>query len=183
MTRIALTGNIASGKSAVLAVLQEQGYDVLDTDDVAHELLTVKNSKLYDAFKNYDVFEDGEFSRKKLGELVFQDNILRKKLENILHPQIRAEIEKFEGIVAIPLLFETGMQELFDKIIIVYTDDDIRLKRLMCRNNLTKEDAKARMNSQIPQEKKLAMCDFVINNNGNLDELRQNTLRVFGQIQ
>lgn len=183
MTRIALTGNIASGKSAVLAVLQEQGYDVLDTDDVAHKLLTVKNSKLYDAFKNYDVFEDGEFSRKKLGGLVFQDNILRKKLENILHPQIRAEIEKFEGIVAIPLLFETGMQELFDKIIIVYTDDDIRLKRLMCRNNLTKEDAKARMNSQIPQEKKLAMCDFVINNNGNLDELRQNTLRVFGQIQ
>ena len=75
------------------------------------------------------------------------------------------------------------MQELFDKIIIVYTDDDIRLKRLMCRNNFTKEDAKARMNSQIPQEKKLAMCDFVINNNGNLDELRQNTLRVFGQIQ
>ena len=183
MTRIALTGNIASGKSAVLAVLQEQGYDVLDTDDVAHELLTVKNSKLYDTFKNYDVFEDGEFSRQKLGELVFQDNILRKKLENILHPQIRAKIEKFEGIVAIPLLFETGMQELFDKIIIVYTDDDIRLKRLMCRNNLTKEDAKARMNSQIPQEKKLSMCDFVINNNGNLDELRQNTLRVFGQIQ
>ena len=78
MTRIALTGNIASGKSAVLAVLQEQGYDVLDTDDVAHELLTVKNSKLYDTFKNYDVFEDGEFSRKKLGEIVFHDNILRK---------------------------------------------------------------------------------------------------------
>ena len=70
------------------------------------------------------------------------------------------------------------MQELFDKIIIVYTDDDIRLKRLMCRNNLTKEDAKARMNSQIPQEKKINLCDYVIYNNGTVDELRQAILKL-----
>lgn len=178
MTRIALTGNIASGKSAVLAVLQEQGYDVLDTDDVAHKLLTVKNVELYNAFKNYDVFENGEFSRKKLGNMVFQDGALRQKLEEILHPQIRAEIEKFDGIVAIPLLFEAGMQDLFDKIIMVYTDDDIRLKRLMCRNNLTEEDAKTRMNSQIPQDKKINLCDYVIYNNGTVDELRQAILKL-----
>lgn len=178
MTRIALTGNIASGKSAVSAILQENGYDVLDTDDVAHKLLTVKNVELYDAFKNYDVFEDGEFSRKKLGELIFHDNILRKKLERILHPQIRAEIEKFDGIVAIPLLFEAGMQDLFDKIIMVYTDDDIRLKRLMSRNNLTEEDAKMRMNSQTPQDKKVNLCDYVIYNNGTVEELKQTIIKL-----
>lgn len=179
MTRIALTGNIASGKSAVSKILQENGFKVLDTDEVAHKQLTVKNLKLYNAFKNYDVFEDGEFSRTKLGKLVFQDDLIRKELEDILHPQIRKEIENFEGIVAIPLLFEANMQDLFDKIVIVYTDDKIRLKRLMCRNNLTEEDAKARMNSQISQEEKLSMCDFVINNNGTLEDLSVEVKEVF----
>jgi len=168
MTRIALTGNIASGKSAVQKILEEQGHKVLDTDEVAHKLLTVSNKVLFEAFKDYDVFENGEFSRTKLGKLVFSDTNLRKKLEAIMHPMIAKEIENFDGIVAIPLLFEAKMENLFDKIIMVYADDEIRFKRLMKRNNLTADEAQARINSQISQDDKVDLCDYVIKNNGRL---------------
>lgn len=171
MTRIALTGNIASGKSAVSEILKKNGYDILDTDEVAHNLLTITNKELFEAFKDYDVFENGEFSRAKLGKIVFSDKNIRKKLESVLHPQIAREIEKFEGIVAIPLLFEAKMEKMFDKIIMVYTNDAIRLKRLMKRNGFTEEEAKNRMNSQMPQDDKVAQCDYVIYNNGTISEL------------
>lgn len=178
MTRIALTGNIASGKSAVSKILEENGYKVLDTDEVAHKLLTVKNKELFDAFKDYDVFENGEFSRVKLGKIIFSDEILRKKLESVLHPQIAEEIKNFDGIVAIPLLFEAKMEYLFDKIIMVYTDDEIRLERLMKRNDFTEKEAKARMNSQISQDEKADLCDFVIYNNRTFRELETSVLEM-----
>ena len=84
MIKFALCGNIASGKSTVQKFLECNGYKVLDTDCVAHKLLTVKNKALSDEFEKYDVFEDGEFSRVKLGKLVFENPELKKKLENIL---------------------------------------------------------------------------------------------------
>lgn len=178
MTRIALTGNIASGKSAVSKILLENGYKVLDTDEVAHALLTTSNKGLFDAFKDYDVFEDGEFSRVKLGKLVFSDTNMRKKLEAVMHPLIAKEIEQFEGFVAIPLLFEAKMEKLFDKIIMVYTNDNIRLDRLMKRNNLTVDEAQARINSQIPQDEKVSKCDYIIYNNGTQDELKHSVFKL-----
>lgn len=181
MTRIAITGNIASGKSTVQKFLENKGYKVLDTDEVSHELLTVKNSELFEAFRDYDVFENGEFSRFKVGQLIFSDETAREKIASIMHPQIAQEIEKFFAansseeflFVGIPLLFESNMQNLFDKIIFVYTDDDIRLERLLRRNNYTVEHAKARIASQMPQEEKLKKSDFVINNNSSIEELTQ----------
>ncbi len=190
MIKFALCGNIASGKSTVQKFLECNGYKVLDTDCVAHKLLTVKNKALLDEFEKYDVFEDGEFSRVKLGKLVFENPELKKKLENILHPQIREEIKKFFEqnkdekylFVGIPLLFEANMQGMFDKILFVYADDDIRLKRLLARNNYTLTHAKARMNSQMTQEKKIQMSDYIINNNGDLEELYKNLFKLLEQI-
>ena len=179
MKRIAICGNIASGKSTVQRIIEEFGYKVLDTDDVAHELLTVKNQKLFDTFKNLDVFENGEFSRTKLGKIVFSDIQLKEKLEKVLHPQIRQKIVEFfclnndEKIlfVGIPLLFESNMTDLFDVIIFIYTDDDIRLKRLLKRNAYTLEHAKARMNSQMTQERKAQNSNYILYNNGSVEEL------------
>ncbi len=181
MIKIAITGNIASGKSAVQRILEKKNYKVLDTDEVSREILNISNKPLYEAFKNYDVFENGDFSRYKVGQLIFSDEHARKLIANIMHPQIKEIILKFfednksEDIVfvGIPLLFEAKMQNIFDKIIFIYTDDGIRLKRLLNRNNYTLEHAKARMNSQMPQDEKVKLCDYVVYNNGTLNELEE----------
>lgn len=191
MIKFALCGNIASGKSTVQKLLENQGYRVLDTDKVAHELLTVNNSELFLEFKKFDVFENGEFSREKLGKLVFANKEIKQKLENILHPQIREKIKEFFEqnqnekylFVGIPLLFEANMTDLFDKIIFIYADDDIRLKRLLLRNGYSVEYAKARLNSQMRQEEKTQKSDYVINNNGSIEELNVNIIKLFEQIR
>ncbi len=190
MKKIAICGNIASGKSVVQTFFKGQGFKVLDTDDVSHELLTVKNLPLYNAFKDYDVFEDGEFSRYKVGQLIFSDDEARLKIASIMHPQIAEEIKKFfdenknEEIVfvGVPLLFEAGMQWLFDKIIFISADDDIRLARLLERNHYTVEHARARINSQMPQEDKIEQSDYVINNNGTVAELKAALLSLVKQV-
>lgn len=191
MIKFALCGNIASGKSTVQKLLENQGYRVLDTDKVAHELLTVNNSELFLEFKKFDVFENGEFSREKLGKLVFTNKEIKQKLENILHPQIREKIKEFFEqnqnekylFVGIPLLFEANMTDLFDKIIFIYADDEIRLKRLLLRNGYSVEYAKARLNSQMRQEEKTQKSDYVINNNGSIEELNVNIIKLFEQIR
>ncbi len=186
MKKTAICGNIASGKSSVQKILENKGFKVLDTDDVSRKLLTVKNKELYEAFKNYDVFENGEFSRYKTGKLIFSDEKARKLIASIMHPQIRKEIELFfdrhknedRVFVAVPLLFESKMENLFDEIIFIYTNDDIRLERLIKRNNYTKEHALARMNSQLPQDEKVKLCDYVIYNNDNFEELEKQVFKL-----
>ena len=181
MKKFAVCGNIASGKTTVQKFLESKNYKVLDTDSVAHELLTVKNSKLYEKFKNYDVFFDGEFSREKMGQLIFSDSVLRIELEKVMHPKIREKISEFfvENpnedflFVGIPLLFEANMQDLFDKIIFIYTDNELRLQRLIKRNNYTKEHAIARIDSQINQDEKARLSDYIIYNNGDISDLEK----------
>lgn len=190
MKKIAICGNIASGKSVVQNFLAEKGFKVLDTDDVSHELLNINNKDLFESFKDFDVFENGEFSRVKLGKLIFSNKVTKDKLEAILHPQIEEKIKEFfvtnkdEEVVfvGIPLLFEANMQNLFDKILFIYADDEIRLERLIKRNGYTLEHAKARLASQMPQDKKIAMSDFVINNNGTIDEIFITLNRILASI-
>lgn len=191
MKKIAICGNIASGKTTVQKFLEEKGYKVLDTDEVSHKLLTVENKELFDAFRNYDVFENGEFSRYKVGQLIFSDENARQKISSIMHPQIADEIKSFFEknksedfiFVGIPLLFEANMEYLFDKIIFVYAADDIRLARLLKRNNYSIQHAKARMNAQISQDEKVKKCDCIITNNGSMDELNAQVINLFEQIR
>lgn len=189
MMKIALVGNIASGKSTVEKTLQELNFSVLDTDFVAHGLLE-NNAEIMEAFKDYDILTEGKISREKLGKIVFSDEVLKQKLEAILHPQIRAKIQEYFSshsneklvFVSIPLLFEAKMEDLFDRVLFVYTNDDIRLQRLMKRNNYTEEYAIVRMNSQISQDEKVKLADWVIYNNSTVEDLRKMVVNVIEQI-
>ncbi len=180
MIRVAISGNIASGKSEVEKILSNIGYKVLDTDKIAHDLLE-NNQEIINAFKDFDIMENNKISREKLGKIVFSNSEMKSILEDILHPQIKVEIEKFFNLyalekyvfVSIPLLFEAKMDDMFDKIIFVYADDEIRLKRLIARNGYSKDYALKRMNSQISQNEKVAKSDFIIKNNSSLESLKE----------
>ena len=162
MIKVAVVGNIASGKSEFEKYLYKKGFVIFDTDIMAHDIL-IDKPEVSQAFSDYDVFEYGRLSREKLGQLVFNDNDLKSKLESIVHPLILENIENvFKTyndeeyvFISVPLLFEAGWQNLFDKIIFIKTDDDIRLKRLIERNGYDKDYAKKRLDSQMPQDEKI----------------------------
>ena len=182
MIKYAICGNIAAGKSEAEKIFSDMGYKILDTDNAAHELLIEKSDFIIKEFDGLDICEkNGKISRKKLGKIVFSDKKMKEKLENILHPLIKLKIEEFftankneeKVFVSVPLLFESGMENLFDKIIFIYTDDRIRLKRLILRDKYNEEYAKIRMSSQISQDVKIKKSDIVIYNNSSLKDLER----------
>lgn len=192
MLKVAITGNIAAGKSAVEKFLKSKKICLLDTDKVTHKLQESPEviEKITDEFKNFDILEDGKISRPRLAKIVFTDFNAKTALEGILHPLIKDEIRQFflENVgekiafVSVPLLFETGFDKLFDKILLVYTDDEIRLKRLMKRNNMTKANAKIRLNNQMPQGKKFSRSDYIIKNNGTIEELNNQIQKILDEL-
>ena len=181
MIKFAIVGNIASGKSEMERILDKHGFVVLDTDLMAHDVLMDKPD-VAKAFSDYDVFEYGRLSKDKLGKLVFNNDELKKRLEEIVHPYIKEELENaFEVysdesclFVAVPLLFEVGWEDMFDKIIFIKADDETRLKRLIETRGYTKEYAQTRMNSQQNQNEKITKSDYVIENNGTKEEFERN---------
>ena len=181
MIKIAITGNIAAGKSIVEKILKDLHYPVIDTDKIVHDLFIESddlNTELRAAFGDFDICTNHLIDRKKLARIVFSDKKLLSKLEKITHPYIIDEVMKFfeqnadaNFTCVVPLLYEVNWGYLFDKVIMVAADDDIRLARLMERRNLSKEDALKRMNAQIPQDEKIQFADFVIYNNTNYIDL------------
>ena len=175
VTKVAISGNIASGKSQVEKILVGLGFKVYDSDKIAHDVLNSITE-----FYGYDVFSEGKIDRKKLGALVFSNPDIKQKLEKLTHPKIKETIIKiFEEnedekyiFVSVPLLYEAGFENIFDKVIFISVDEDIQLKRLMKRNNLSKKDALARINSQQPQKEKALKADYIIENNKTINDLK-----------
>jgi dephospho-CoA kinase len=197
MLRVGLTGSIATGKSFVSGVLAGLGCHVVDADELARKVVergTDGLRRVSEAFGREVLREDGTLDRAALGSLVFGDEERRALLNSILHPLIMAEqdalLNQWEledprgvGIVDAALLIESGGYRRFDKLIVVHCRPDVQLERLMLRNGLSREDASARINAQLPQEEKLKHADFAVDTSGSFDETRVRVEEVYEQLR
>ncbi|HHA6847562.1 TPA: dephospho-CoA kinase [Staphylococcus aureus] len=187
---IGLTGGITSGKSTVSELLSVFGFKVVDADKAAREAVK-KGSKglaqVREVFGDEAIDENGEMNRRYMGDLVFNHPEKRLELNAIIHPIVRDIMEEekqeylkqgYNVIMDIPLLFENELENTVDEVWVVYTSESIQMDRLMQRNNLSLEDAKARVYSQISIDKKSRMADHVIDNLGDKLELKQNLERL-----
>lgn len=188
---IGLTGSIASGKSTVANMLKDYGLPIVDADLVARVVVepgTPTLQKIVEAFGEIALTEDGAMNRQKIGEIIFNDEEKRKRLNSIIHPAIRQEMLRQRDehiakgaqtvIMDIPLLFESKLQHFVDKILVVSVTEETQLKRLMERNQLSEQEATARISSQLPLSIKEQGADAVINNNGTIEETAEQLQRI-----
>lgn len=183
---IGLTGGIATGKSTVAELLKAHGFKIVDAD-IASRKAVEKGSeglkKVVAEFGEEALTEEGEMNREYIGQQIFYDDLKREKLNAIIHPIVREIMgnekkqylaQGHDVVMDIPLLFENGLEKTVDEVWLVYTSPSIQIDRLMERNQLSIEDAKARIYSQISIDKKSRMADVVIDNFGTKLELKQN---------
>ena len=181
---IGLTGGIGSGKSSVANLLGERGATVIDTDAIAHRLTAPGQAGAAEIGRQFGaefLRDDGALDRDRMRSLVFADAEARKKLENILHPMIRAEVLSAiaastgpYAVLVVPLLVETGAyRELIRRTLVVDCPEELQIERVRQRNNLAENTIRAIMASQASRAARLAVANDVIVNNTGLDALGQ----------
>jgi len=197
MFKIGLTGGIATGKSYVLSVLSELGCDVIDADTVAHRVIEPGRPAYLDIINYFgrDILnEDGSINRAALGAIVFGGKNAREKLNAIVHPRVyEAQEEWFEqvarrdpGAIAVvdaALMIETGSYRRFDKVIVIYCDPELQLRRLAERNGFTREQAQARISAQMPSEEKLKYADYSINTSAGFEDTRRQVEEIYRELR
>jgi len=181
--RVGLTGGIASGKSTVAQRFVELGIPVIDADESSRFVVAPGQSGLVELTKRFGagvLGGGGELDRRALRNLIFADPQLRRDLEAILHPLIRADMARRASaavgpylVMAIPLLVESGNPGQVDRILVVDVDEDVQLKRVMARDSTTLEQARAILEAQTSRASRLKAADEVIVNSGTVSELRQ----------
>lgn len=194
---LGVTGSIACGKTTVTNILEELGAPLIDFDIIAREVVepgTQGHKQIVEYFGAQVLQEDGNIDRKKLSRIVFGDMEKRKKLESFTHPPIyEAFIRQVNEIadrkespiiqVAVPLLIELSLQYMFDKIAVVYIPTETQIERLIKRENIGKEEAESQLRSQLPPDDKLMYADYVINNEGTVEETRRQVEQMWESLK
>ena len=180
--RIALTGGIASGKSTVANLFAELGIPLIDTDVIAREVVEPGQATLAAVVTAFgpDVLDaEGRLDRRRMRERIFSDPAARQRLEAILHPAIRAEMERQSRhaggpyqVLVIPLLTEGGRRDHVDRVLLVDVPEALQVERLMMRDGVTHEQARASLNAQATRAARLAVADDIVRNTGRVDDLR-----------
>ena len=197
MLIVGLTGGVASGKTAVSRILNEEGAYIIDADQIARELVQPHKpawDEIVRAFGTEILQEDGSVHRKKLADKIFTDPEQRKVLNQILHPRIEEEIDRRakeigqndpEAIVVIdaPLLVELGMHHKVDRLIVVTSTPAQQRERLKKRDGRSPEEALKLFSSQMLVEEKQKLADFVIRNEGSLEEMKKRAKGVFKELK
>ncbi len=181
---LGITGGIATGKSTVVQVFREHGFPVVDGDLIARQIVepgAAALTAIAAAFGTDVLLDDGRLDRKKLGQLIFEDEQKRQQLNQLLEPFLRTEINRQIQlakqaatlvIADIPLLYEAHYEQEMDQVAVVYLPEDLQLKRLMLRDQLTAEQAKQRIASQLSIEEKKRRADLVFDNQGSREDTR-----------
>lgn len=183
MTVLGLTGSFGSGKSAVARLLREMGIPVIDADQAARDVVAAGTEGFGGVIAEFGedmVAEDGELDRKKLADVVFEDESARQRLNRIVHPLVGAEIGRFLAahaaedlcVLEIPLLLESPNPAPVEKIVVVTTSEQNRIDRLAGRG-FNPSEIEARLRTQMPQEEKVRRADYVIDNDGDLAATRR----------
>lgn len=192
---IGLTGGVSTGKSTILNSLKELGAVVLSADDASHRLTAPGGEALpaiRETFGGAVFLPDGALDRRALGEIVFHDALCRRSLEAIIHPAVQRdmlrEIAKAEQdgarvvVMEVPLLYETGMDALCDEVWVAYLDDESQTLRLMNRDRLTREQAQARISSQLPLDQKAKRADVVVKTDKPAPEVQKEVAHLYRDL-
>ena len=194
---VGLTGGIGTGKSTVSRMFRDLGCLIIDADLLAREVVE-PGQPAYDTivaeFGREILEPDGQIDRKKLGILVFNDPEKRRRLEELTHPEIRARqagilealaADGFDGIVIFDaaLLVETGRAKNMDRLVVVTTDEATQTKRLVLRDNISKEEAARRIRSQMPLSEKVKLAHYVIDNSGSPEATERQVKEVHRKLQ
>lgn len=190
-----VTASIACGKSTFIEIANSLGFKSISADNIAHEILdkyALDIAQIFSQFHKKNLLKaEGKIDRKILGEIVFQNKEAKTILENFTHPKIRTKIleqmqileqENKPFFVEIPLFFESGAYDGLGKVILIYAPKELSLKRIMQRDNLSLEAAKARLDSQMDIEEKLKKADFIIKNTDSYVDFRQECVKVIQNI-
>jgi dephospho-CoA kinase len=194
--RLGLTGGIATGKSHVRARFEQLGVPTIDADTLAREAVAPGSAGLDAVLRRFgtDVRDaSGGLDRKKLGAIVFADRDARRALEQIVHPFVREMTDRWFvsldaarhrfAIADIPLLFEAGREVDFDQVIVVACEPGAQLQRLMARDGLSEEEARARIAAQWPLGDKVAKADYVIRTDGTFDDTNRQVDAVLSRLR
>ena len=178
-----MTGGIGAGKSTVARLLAERGAVVIDADDLARKAIEPGRpgfDAVVQAFGPEVVSKDGALDRHRLGTIVFDDQEARRKLEAIVHPEVRRLFEEETGshrgtdrvvVYSVPLLVENSLQEMFDVVVVVTADKETRLARVMAARQMPKGDIERRMDAQLSDAERERAADMIIRNDGSIEEL------------
>ena len=195
LKKVAVTGGLACGKSSVCHVFKEFGAYVISSDEIVHQLLSPDTNighQVIDLLGS-GILSNGLFDHKKIANKVFNSPKELRQLEKIIHPAVLEEVKKrydtvkFSSsytifVAEIPLLFEVGAEEYFDRTIAVSSDDSVCCKRFEDKTGYSREDYEKRMTMQLSPREKAKKADFVIVNNTSLGELKPRVQAIFDEI-
>lgn len=182
--KVAVTGGIGAGKSEFMRAVKELGIRTYSADEINAELLRDKRyiEKLSEAFPL--AVKDGKVDKSVLREEVFSDEKKRKTLNALAHPEIRRKIEEITGdaVVEVPLLFESGMTDLFDRVIVVTAGEDVRINRIVSTRNISKDIAKNIIKNQTTDDERIKRADYVAINDGTRKDLYEQAKNIIKRI-
>ena len=196
MKIIGLTGNIASGKSEISKMLSSLGAKVIDMDSIGKEIQAQNKGRVVDRIVQTfgtKFFKDGKLDRHALGNYIFSNEEALEKLNEIMIPEMTKELERMLDIerrknteivvIDAAILFEAGWDKFADEVWVVYTPKMLQIRRLVNREQITKDEAEIRVNAQMPIEEKIKRADFVIDNSKDLNSVKRQVIYLWNRVK